>query len=290
MIMILFYGLRATLLMASATFAQGALGQELRPLSDVLSTTHIHGLAPQENANLVLMATHHGLWRVDLNEETAQLLGSSRDDFMGFSPHPTDNSRYWASGHPASGGNLGIIESVDAGENWSRIADGVGGPVDFHQMTVSGVDPGVLYGVHHGTSLQKSEDSGRSWEEIGLLPDGIIDIAASAVAPDTVFAATNSGLFTSEDSGRTWIRIHDSAAPVSSVEVDADGIHAFILGIGVVQSLETELDFVVLADNFEDTYLLHLTPMANGEFVAATDQGGLVLLSPDGQIVKSIPQ
>ncbi|WP_421951391.1 WD40/YVTN/BNR-like repeat-containing protein [Pelagibacterium sp.] len=289
--MIFKVGLTAAFLVAAtATLSQAALGQETQPLGDVLSATHVHGLVPQENAGEVLMATHHGLWSVDIDQETARLLGNSRDDFMGFSVHPTDKEVFWASGHPITGGNLGIIGSVDGGANWSQIAEGIGGPVDFHQMTVSVADPDVIYGVYRGTSLQRSQDAGRSWVEIGLLPDGMIDLAASAVSPDTVYAATNSGLFKSDDVGRSWVRIYESTAPVSSVDVNADGIHAFVLGTGVVHSLETDVGFSTVADNFGDTYLLHATPTSDGGYVAATDQGGLILLSPDGDVTKSIPQ
>ena len=264
-----------------------ALSQEARPLSEVLKQTHVHGLAPELNSSRILMATHHGLWAVNLDQETAHLLGDSRDDFMGFSHHPADAGRFWASGHPITGGNLGVIMSTDGGENWTKVAEGVGGPVDFHQMTVSQADPDVLYGVHHGASLQKSDDGGRSWDEVGLLPDGIIDLAASAIAPNALFAATNTGLFKSEDAGRTWIRSYESSAPVSSIHVDETGVVAFILGVGIVTASENDLAFSVVADGFGDTYLLHLTSIEEG-FVAVTDQNALVVLSPEGEPVKSI--
>lgn len=275
----------AVLVVTLAGAPQAAMGQEAQPIAQVLAETHVHGLAPR--AGDVLMATHHGLWTVDLERETAQPLGESRDDFMGFLAHPTDTTRYWASGHPVGGGNLGVIESTTGGESWSAVAEGVGGPVDFHQMTVSPANPDVLYGVHHGTSLQKSEDGGRNWEEIGLLPDGVIDLAASAVASETLFAATNTGLFKSEDEGRTWIRIHESSSPVSSVQVDEAGVLAFVLGVGVVRAEEEDLVFSVIADGFGGTYLLHLTAMEDG-FVALTDKNALLVLSAEGEMVKSI--
>ncbi|WMT86531.1 glycoside hydrolase [Pelagibacterium sp. 26DY04] len=264
-----------------------ALSQEARPLGEVLEQTHIHGLAPELNSSRILMATHHGLWAVDLDQETAHLLGDSRNDFMGFSSHPADAGRFWASGHPITGGNLGVIMSMDGGVNWTKVAEGVGGPVDFHQMTISQADPNVLYGVHQGASLQKSDDGGRSWDEVGLLPDGIIDLAASAIAPNTLFAATNTGLFKSEDAGRTWMRIYESSAPVSSIHVDETGVVAFILGVGIVTASENDLAFSVVADDFGNTYLLHLTSIEAG-FVAVTDQNALVVLSPEGQPVKTI--
>ena len=72
--------------------------------------------------------------------------------------------------------------------------------------------------------------------------------------------------------------------------MDVNGVHAFVLGVGVVHSPETALDFAVVADDFEDTYLLHLTSMPEGGYVAATDGGGLVLLSSDATVDISVPQ
>ncbi len=90
----------------------------------------------------------------------------------------------YASGHPASGGNLGFIISIDGGKSWAKLADGVGGPVDFHQMDVSKADPKVIYGLYGG--LQRSADGGRSWSKVGPAPDGLIDIAASGQDADTL--------------------------------------------------------------------------------------------------------
>jgi hypothetical protein len=45
---------------------------------------------------------------------------------MGFTPHPTNPSILYASGHPAGGGNLGFIASEDGGRSWSQAKDGAG--------------------------------------------------------------------------------------------------------------------------------------------------------------------
>src|SRR3546814_20068354 len=84
---------------------------------------------------------------------------------MGFPPNPTDPDLLYASGHPAGGGNLGFIVSRDGGKSWSKLANGAGGPVDFHQMDVSKSDPAVVYGAFG--DLQQSADGGRRWTAAG---------------------------------------------------------------------------------------------------------------------------
>jgi len=93
-----------------------------------------------------------------------------------FSPHPDDPAIFYASGHPASGGNLGFIVSTDGGKSWEKLADGVGGPVDFHQMDVSKADPNIVFG--NSRDLQHSKDGGLTWSMVGPAPEGTIDIAA----------------------------------------------------------------------------------------------------------------
>jgi hypothetical protein len=44
-------------------------------------------------------------------------------DFMGFTPHPSDPATLYSSGHPAGGGNLGFIVSEDGGGSWTQLAD-----------------------------------------------------------------------------------------------------------------------------------------------------------------------
>ncbi|TIX81139.1 MAG: hypothetical protein E5V21_11130 [Mesorhizobium sp.] len=57
------------------------------------------------------MATHHGLFRTGPDGQ-AELI-SPVQDFMGFTPDPSDPRSLYASGHPAGGGNLRFIASTD---------------------------------------------------------------------------------------------------------------------------------------------------------------------------------
>jgi hypothetical protein len=120
----------------------GSHGTTATTLAALLQRTHIHGIAVDlADPSRIHLATHHGFYAVAL-DGTAELLSERRDDFMGFTPHPTDPHTLFASGHPEGGGNLGFIASTDGGRVWTKLADGVGGPVDFHQMDVSKAELG----------------------------------------------------------------------------------------------------------------------------------------------------
>lgn len=267
--------------LAIAAVAAGpAAGTEALSVSQLKEHTHIHGLAvDRQDPEKLLIATHHGLFRSG-SDGKAELI-SPVQDFMGFSPNPSDPKTLYASGHPAGGGNLGFIASTDNGVTWDQISPGANGPVDFHQMTVSLADPQVLYGAYG--SLQVSRDGGKSWSVVGTLPEKLIDLAASAKDADTLYAATEAGLSVSRDGGQRWETVLDGA-PVSLVEVAADGsVYAFVLGRGLVQSAGSNIAFKTISDALGDKILLHLAidPADRNRIFAASHQGD-ILASTDG--------
>src|SRR3546814_10118813 len=64
----------------------------------LIGETHFHGIAadPRDPDRLYL-ATHHGLFVVSPDGK-AQQVSDSRDDFMGFTPHPTAPDLLYARG------------------------------------------------------------------------------------------------------------------------------------------------------------------------------------------------
>ena len=272
-------GLTFTVIVAA--YAGLAVAQTVRAW-DLKLHTHIHGLAVDRNdPSQLLVATHHGLYRVTV-DGNAKLI-SVVQDFMGFTPDPSEPSSLFASGHPAGGGNLGFITSTDNGETWTQVSPGLGGPVDFHQMTISLADPKVVYGAYG--VLQMSRDAGKSWSKVGPLPDNLIDIAASAKDPKALYAATESGLSVSKDEGRTWKAIRDGA-PVSFVEVTGDGTaYAFILGRGFVRFHEDQPTPETVSNDWGNRIPLHLAvdPENVKRMFVATHKSD-ILVSTDGGI------
>ena len=257
-----------------------AMAAETVSVSELQERTHIHGMAvDRRSPDQLLIATHHGLFRSGPDGE-AELV-SPVQDFMGFTMDPADPSRLFASGHPTEGGNLGFIASNDNGVTWQQVAAGVDGPVDFHQMTVSAADPKMIYGAYG--ALQVTRDSGKTWSIAGPLPQKLIDLAASAASPDTVYAATEGGLLASHDGGRSWQKIL-AGAPVSLVEVTSDGsLYAFVLGRGLMRSDEGDRDFKTVSDSWGDRILLHIAvDPADKERIFATSHKGDILTSTDG--------
>jgi photosystem II stability/assembly factor-like uncharacterized protein len=263
-------------------FLAPAASSQTLPAGELHRHTHIHGLAvDRADPTALLIATHHGLFRAAADGQATLI--SPVQDFMGFTAHPSDPARLFASGHPAAGGNLGFIASADGGNNWVQVSPGLGGPVDFHQMDVSPADPQTVYGNHHG--LQVSRDGGKSWTLAGPAPEGLIALSASAAAADRLYAATKSGLKRSDDAGATWQAMAFDGAAVTMVEARAGGtLFAFVAGRGLMTSSESDpATWHVLGNGLGDRALLYLAanPGDPGRLYAVTDDSR-VIASVDG--------
>lgn len=186
------------------------------------SITHGHGLAVDvDDPSKLYIATHDGLF-VLINDKDLFRVGKSTDDYMGFSPHPTDANTLFSSGHSSAGGNIGFQKSDDGGFTWARVSDGENGPVDFHAMAISPVNPNLIYGWYQG-SLQRSTDQGDNWEIVNR------DISPISLVADTrdeniLYAATAAGrgVIISRDKGVTWTTLSPAleGGAVSVIAVD----------------------------------------------------------------------
>lgn len=268
--------LRGAAIVALA-FASSAGAVELH-ISDV---SHIHGIGFDSSVpGAVLLATHYGIYRA-MPDGEAMAVSADTSDYMGFSPDPSDVSRLLASGHPGQGGNIGVILSTDGGANWTKIADGVNGPVDFHAMTISRADPKVIYGLYDG--IQVSRDGGVSWTLVGPAPGRVIDLAASSSSPETVYAGAVEGLMESKNGGASWAPAGPDGVPATMVEATGDGsLYIFFGGTGLFR-LASGGEWAEVAGNFGERYLLHLAadPADPSHLVAVNDQSA-VLESRDG--------
>jgi photosystem II stability/assembly factor-like uncharacterized protein len=241
--------------------------------------THIHGVAvDRSDPSYLLIATHHGLYRAGPDGNSVRV--SEIQDFMGFNAHPSNPDILFASGHPAAGGNLGLVASRDGGRTWSQISPGLDGPVDFHHLTVSPANPDVIYGAYGG--LQVSEDGGKTWEKAGPLPAKIIDLAASAKNADILYAATETGLLVSLDVGKSWKPLLEDR-PVTLVEATPGGVYAFVYGEGLKRASEGTFNWTTLSSDWGDDYLLHLAvdPTSADRLYGVTGHS-VILQSTDG--------
>lgn len=185
--------------------ATGSGGDEEPPVagapSGAASGAHVHGLGVAPAGDGVLIATHNGLYRAAGDGSAPVQVSAEQQDFMGFAVAGRD--RLLASGHPAEGqdlpGVVGLIESRDSGRTWQPVS--LLGEADFHVLRAVGERVYGFDGVS-GRFLA-SADGGRTWQEREL-PAPMFDLAIAPDEPERLIAATEGGLFTSSDAGRSW--------------------------------------------------------------------------------------
>jgi photosystem II stability/assembly factor-like uncharacterized protein len=266
-------------LLVGAMLTAPVQAAETLKLSEV---SHLHGIAvdPTDPARLYL-ASHHGVWLTN-PDGTATRVSDNRHDYMGFTPNPTQPGAFYASGHPETGGNLGVLVSTDGAKTWKQVSAGVSGPVDFHSMDASPADPNVLYG-HYG-SIQVSRDAGKTWEVTGRPPADTFDLAASAKDPNTVYAATRAGLMVSRDAGKTWQPASMVQRPATLVATTRDGTaYAFQVGTGLLRTTEPSMAWQTVSNGFGGAILLHLAvDPTNPERLYAVTDKSVILASQDG--------
>jgi photosystem II stability/assembly factor-like uncharacterized protein len=233
-------------IIALSLFQTIQAGESKVPKGEKIS--HIHGLAVDPiDHTMLLIATHHGLLRCRQGVECS-LLGNDRSDYMGFSIS-ADGKTFYASGHDASTHqNMGLKRSTDRGQKWEAIA--FGGRVDFHTMTVNPLKPNIIYGWYG--KLYRSLDGGKIWdnpEGKGLPPPSeqgpyspFLNILTEPKDPNKVFAATDHGLYSSNDGGKSWSPVKTvPPVPVVSIAIDTsdrDISYVFALRKGLMKSID----------------------------------------------------
>ncbi len=252
--------------------------------------SHGHGLAVDvKDPNKLYIATHHGLL-VLMSEKDLYRVGKSKDDYMGFSPHPTDANILFSSGHPSTGGNIGFQKSEDGGATWKKISNGANGPVDFHAMTVSPVNPNLVYGWFRG-NLQRSTDQGKTWDIVNrtLLP---IHLAADSQDENVVYAATSKGqgVMVSRDTGVNWSTLSREleGGAVSVIAIHPEDAKILLtfsekLG-GLGKSIDAGKTWKKVSEGFSGETVLHTTFSRNDPSIvyALTHQNKLYKSSDTG--------
>ncbi|WP_433411997.1 F510_1955 family glycosylhydrolase [Microtetraspora malaysiensis] len=178
---------------------------------------HVHGLGVDPATGTVYVAGHFGLFTLEAGKLVR--VGDRDADHMGFTV--AGPGTFYASGHPSAQDiaagqppHLGLIRSADAGATWEQVA--LAGKADFHALQVAGTR---VYGYDTQT--------GQVWRgEGGTLTPGarldLLDLAAGAGKPETVYATTPDGVKVSADGGRAF-RLLKGAPLLSFLDVTDGG-------------------------------------------------------------------
>ena len=186
---------------------------------------HIHGLGVDpENRNILYIATHGDFYQSN-NGGPPVKVDKSRADYMAFNAPPQVGIPLYASGHPSTGGNTGLIKSTDGGQSWESVAKVLDPPVDFHAMTVSKSDPDTIIGFDSaGRGLFKTIDAGKTWETLQY-PEYVSALAISPLDSHMVFAGTGKGIFQSNDGAKSWTLINEyKGILVFALSFDDEGV------------------------------------------------------------------
>lgn len=243
------------------------------PWSDI----HGVGMFLSGSDDTLYLATHQGLF--EKTDEGWQHVGNDNADLMGFSMNHETETMY-SSGHPKTGGNLGFRMSTDNGNSWTTISKVKDMPVDFHAMTASQAQKGLIYGSPGGGyELFVTSDNGISWNSLEI-PNQIISLAADPLDPNRVYAGTTSGLYVSNDQGKQWNIVNSNIerGVVTGIGFSSDGKTMYVFstldGNGmIVKSIDGGNTMVKTQGQIIDARgIWNFAPGRNGEIYAIAAQ------------------
>lgn len=152
------------------------------------SVGHVHGLGVDPADQVLYVAAHGGLFRLD--DGRLQLVADRAQDTIGFTV--IGPRHFLASGHPAPTDtdrpvHLGLIESRDAGNTWTEKS--LSGQADLHSIEVG---PNAVYGYDSQTQTVLRTRDQTTWTR--LMRGDVYDLAAHPSRPDQLLATTSTGV------------------------------------------------------------------------------------------------
>lgn len=124
---------------------------------------HVHGIFLNPSDNILLMGTHHGLFKSNDDGKTFTKIDMkgdiNSDDFMNFAYDPNTKTLF-AGGH-----DLGVVKSTDGGTSWTKTDSGVKG-TDIHALAINPLDTNRLYAYSVGNGIFGTKDGAKSWYRI----------------------------------------------------------------------------------------------------------------------------
>ena len=242
----------------------------------IIDWRHVHGVGLDPTDNSILYIATHGDFYQSISGAPPVKVDKVRADYMAFNAPPVPGVPLYASGHPSTGGNTGLIKSNDGGITWEHVSNVIEPPVDFHAMAISKQNPETIIGFDSGArGLFKTVDAGQTWETLEP-PEYISALAISPDDSELIFAGTGNGIFKSDDGGKTWIHLDTyQKLAVFALAFDNEGkLFASVKTFGIVQSD----DFGDSWENFESVDLTVTSIAADSQndeiYVGGFSSGG----------------
>jgi len=212
---------------------------------------------------------------------------------------PTDNNHLFIAT------TMGVFETKNGGESWTKKMVGMR---DVLMVVTLGMDPVRTSILYAGTSggVYKTIDQGGHWEQVnnGLVPPEMVKTSralnVSAIfvdpfEPDTVYAATLSGLYKTIDAARSWKRIGESLQDQMIISMVLDRTQKNLIYLvgrdGVHRSKDGGATWISLNKGLTTTNVRTIaqSPMNAKLFYAGTNGSGLYRSDDAGETWMPMP-
>ena len=263
----------------------------LEPAGNWRDGNHVHGLAVNPaNPKVIFVATHNGLLQRSTSGEWFWV-GKQRADYMGFTADLKNPNRFYSSGHPPTGGNLGFQISDTQGEDWQQVS--MPG-VDFHALAIAPNDPNVFYGfpASGAQGLHRSMNGGKTWTQLRMTGLGAapFNLVVDPQNSEHIFAATQAGLYESTNSGNDWALVPNTQdAPIAGLALLKEGNNTVMLGYrllqsepGLYRSTDSGRTWKKLWTETEGIILQLAIAPSNPQILYAVNENNAVFQSQDG--------
>ena len=204
----------------------------------IIDWRHVHGVGLDPVDNSILYIATHGDFYQSISGAPPVKVDKVRADYMAFNAPPVPGVPLYASGHPSTGGNTGLIKSNDGGITWEHVSNVIEPPVDFHAMAISKQNPETIIGFDSGArGLFKTVDAGQTWETLEP-PEYVSALTISPDDSELIFAGTGNGIFRSDSGGKSWTHLNAyQGLSVHALAFDDKGkLFASVKTFGIVQS------------------------------------------------------
>lgn len=263
---------------------------KFEPESQIIG--HIHSLyVDSANVNLMLLGTHEALFRSIDNGNAWIAVKVKGDvqgrDFMVIASDPARNSKaLYAVGH-----GMFVLKSVDAGNTWETIKQGLTGD-DVHAIAIASSDPNTLYAWVVDRGLFRSKNGGANWERVNDGPPNSNVLALASVNIQTgmggiyLYAGTSGGLYRSADCFCGWNKVSnffDSKTILSLAVSPTDPSVIFAsTGDGAYRSNDAGVNWGRLVRGLEGVDVVALAfDVSDSKYIYAVNNIGILYRSND---------
>ncbi len=200
---------------------------------------------------------------------------------------------------------MGVFETKNGGEQWTKKMEGMKEVLMVVTLGMDPTRPSILYAGTSG-GVYKSIDQAGHWEKVnnGLVPPDMLktsralnvtSIQVDPYEPDTVYAATLTGLYKTTDGAKSWKRIGESLADQMIVTMVLDRTRRGVVYIagrdGLHRSEDAGITWKLINNGLATTNVRTIAQSTTDPklFYAGTNGSGLYRSQDNGETWKPMP-